>query len=69
MDEISQLCQILNCKERELRRLNRLIKYLEDYQKDRHEHEAGFFKIDTTAYLAIRTKLMDEIKWIIEKLQ
>ena len=69
MNEISELCLLLNFRERELSRLNRLIKYLEDYGKDRYEHKPGFFKIDTAPYIAIRRKLMEEIQSIIKKLQ
>lgn len=69
MNEISQLCALLNFRERELSRLNRLIKYLEDYQKDRQEHLPGFFKTDTPPYTDIRTKLTEEIQSIMKKLE
>lgn len=66
MNEISQLCALLNFKERELRRLNRMIRFLENYCQN---HEPGCYKVDLTAYTAIRTKLMGEISSIMDKMK
>ena len=65
MENINELCAQINFKERELRRLNGWIKYMEGY-KGRHE---GTFEIDISDYYKIRTRLQKEVQEILHKLE
>lgn len=68
MDEINQLCHVLTFREKELRRLNRIIRDMENYCEHRSRYEPEFSKIDVSDYKAIRDKLKNEVQTLIDRL-